>query len=385
MKAKAKWLRASASYMGAVLFLLGAGLQVFADEDVQREEAANLAGVNQAGVELILDADLSQDDQTLLANAIDVNGSKAEKEEQTQGMVQTDPALFMVNNVSTKLNVREEPDKEAKIVGALYADCGGTIMERKNGWTKVKSGNLIGWANDEYLIYGDDARAMAAQVGATIGKVQISGLTVRKEPSRSASSFAVLAQGDMVEVFCLDGNYVGIDCEGRDGYIAREYVKLNFIIDHGETNEEIAQREKEEREAAAAAAAMSAARKEALKAEKEAVTAVYTDLQMLAAIVYTEAGNQPYEGQVAVAAVVLNRVNSPAYPNSVPGVLYASGQFSPVLSGRFAKCLEKGTYERCIQAAKDALAGVNPIGSACHFHRVGSRTDGIVIGDHIFY
>ena len=51
-----------------------------------------------------------------------------------------------MTNVSNTLNVRKEPDEEAEKIGYLYADCGGTILERKDGWTKLESGGLIGWA-----------------------------------------------------------------------------------------------------------------------------------------------------------------------------------------------------------------------------------------------
>lgn len=373
-------------FIGCSILLTIPSLRMLAQEEGEND-AATICGDSNAGVDKILNADLTKDDADLYADAIDVNGSKAStSEEESNVQTQSDDALFMVNDhVTTKLNVRKEPNKESDTVGALYADCGGTILERKNGWTKVQSGNLVGWAIDEFLSYGDEAKQMAAEVGTTLGTVQVNGLTVRREPNKSASSYGILSQGDVVEIFSHEGDYVGIDYEGGDGYVAAQYVKLTFIIDEGETNEEIEAREKAEREAAEAAKRDSELRRQQMDAERVVVSSTYSDLQLLAAIIYTEAGNQPYEGQVAVGAVVLNRVLSPAYPNSVAGVLYASGQFSPVRSGRFAKCLEKGTYERCLQAAQDALNGSNPIGAACHFHRAGTRTDGITIGDHVFY
>lgn len=77
-------------------------------------------------------------------------------------------------------------------------------------------------------------------------------------------------------------------------------------------------REKAEAEAAAAAQAEAAA---AQQAEKE----------LLASLIFCEAGNQPYEGQVAVGAVVMNRINSSSYPDTMEEVIYQSGQFSPAI------------------------------------------------------
>ena len=111
-----------------------------------------------------------------------------------------------------------------------------------------------------------------------------------------------------------------------------------------------------------------------------------TDLAMLAAIIECEAGNQPYIGQLAVGSVVMNRVTSTRFANSISAVLYASGQFSPVASGRFAIVLARGARETCVQAAQETLNG-NIVIDALYFHVYRSGVDnyGTVIGDHIFY
>ena len=107
---------------------------------------------------------------------------------------------------------------------------------------------------------------------------------------------------------------------------------------------------------------------------------------MLAAIIEWEAGNQSYEGKLAVGRVVVNRVNSPRFANSISGVIYASGQFTPVASGRFTIVLSRGASASCVQAAQEVLNG-NVTINALYFHvyRSGIDTYGTVIGDHIFY
>ncbi|MCI8292488.1 MAG: cell wall hydrolase [Hespellia sp.] len=107
------------------------------------------------------------------------------------------------------------------------------------------------------------------------------------------------------------------------------------------------------------------------------------DQELLAALIFCEAGNQPYEGQVAVGAVVLNRVNSGTYPNSIPEVIYQPGQFGPARTGWLDSVLANGGYtDTAMQAAGDALAGVNPIGDCLYF---GCGDYGILIGDHYFH
>ncbi len=111
-----------------------------------------------------------------------------------------------------------------------------------------------------------------------------------------------------------------------------------------------------------------------------------SDVAMLGAIIECEAGNQPYIGKLAVGSVVINRMNSSRFPNTMSGVLYAPGQFSPVASGRFAIVLARGASDSCMQAAEEVLNG-NIVIDALFFHVYRSGVDdyGTVIGDHIFY
>lgn len=117
------------------------------------------------------------------------------------------------------------------------------------------------------------------------------------------------------------------------------------------------------------------------KAEREA--AMRQNQALLAAIIYCEAGNQPYEGQVAVGAVIMNRVKSSAYPNTIEGVIYQSGQFGPAATGWLDQVRNSGSYaQNCMQAAVDALNGVNPIGGCLYFDQGGC---GMKIGAHYFH
>ncbi len=110
------------------------------------------------------------------------------------------------------------------------------------------------------------------------------------------------------------------------------------------------------------------------------------DRMLLANIIYCEAGNQPYEGQVAVGAVVMNRVLSAVFPNTVSGVIYQKNQFSPVASGRLAWALsiDKAT-DACYRAADEAMAGNTTVGNCLFFRTPIEGLTGIQIGGHIFY
>lgn len=109
-----------------------------------------------------------------------------------------------------------------------------------------------------------------------------------------------------------------------------------------------------------------------------------SDLALLAAIIECEVGNQSYECKLAVGSVVMNRVNSPLFSNTILGVLYEKGQFTPVASGRFADTLSRGADASCVQAASDVLAGTITLDKLFFKRNRGDR-DGIVIGDVLFY
>lgn len=111
------------------------------------------------------------------------------------------------------------------------------------------------------------------------------------------------------------------------------------------------------------------------------------DRYLLANLIYCEAGAEPYSGQVAVGSVVINRVLSSVYPDTVTGVIYQSGQFSPVASGRLALALSEGrATAACYQAADEVMGGTTNVGNCVYFR---TPVDGINpkyrIGGHIFY
>ena len=110
------------------------------------------------------------------------------------------------------------------------------------------------------------------------------------------------------------------------------------------------------------------------------------DRRLLANLIYCEAGGEPYEGQVAVGSVVINRVLSSKYPDTVVGVIYQSGQFSPVASGRLdlALATDKAT-DSCYRAADAAMSGISNVGNCVYFRTPIEGLTGINIGGHVFY
>ncbi len=110
------------------------------------------------------------------------------------------------------------------------------------------------------------------------------------------------------------------------------------------------------------------------------------DRMLLANLIYCEAGNQPYEGQLAVGSVVINRVLSSFYPDTVVGVIYQYKQFSPVGDGHLALALaENRATAACYKAADEAMSGQTNVGNCVYFRTPIEGLSGIQIGAHIFY
>lgn len=111
-----------------------------------------------------------------------------------------------------------------------------------------------------------------------------------------------------------------------------------------------------------------------------------SDRYLLANLIYCEAGGEPYAGQLAVGAVVINRVLSSVYPDTVTGVIYQKYQFSPVGSGRLALAMSQNkATASCYKAADEAMAGQTNVGNCVYFRTPIPGLTGIQIGGHIFY
>ena len=290
----------------------------------------------------------------------------------TSAMQENESDLVMVN-VQQAMNVRAEPSEESDKVGILYKDCGGRILERKDGWTRLKSGDLIGWASDEYLLFGEEAEAMADDVGNLIVTIQTDLLRVRVEPNTDAEVVGLLTVDDELEIIdFIDDDWISVDYQDETRYVSTEFVDVDFHIDEGETLAAIKKREEEERLAK-------------LTANRGAIVVGGDDLRLLAALIHCEAGSETYNGKLAVGAVVMNRVRSGAYPDTISGVIFASGQFTPAMSGKVARVYTSGNFASgCYEAAQAAINGETNVGDATHFRRAGNH-DGLLIDNQVFW
>ena len=293
----------------------------------------------------------------------------------------------LMPQVEEYLNVRTEASEEAEPAGKLPKGASAEIVESGDEWTKIKSGNVEGYVKNEFCVTGQEAQALANELGTTYATAVTGGVRVRETASseESVTILDVLEEGGKIKVDkdaeTVDG-WVSVKVGDSIGYVSAEYVNVELELGKAiSVEEERAAIEAAEAERKAEEAAQSQG---GGTQQKAAVAASYDDVTLLGALIQCEAGSECYEGQLAVGAVVMNRVRA-GYAGSISGVIYQSGQFTPALNGTMAGVLASGVSGSCIQAAQQAISGVDNVNGATSFRSVSSGMQGIVIGNHVFF
>lgn len=290
----------------------------------------------------------------------------------------------LMADVDEFLYVRAGGDENAEVVGKLYNGAVAEIVEVGDAWTHIISGNVDGYVKNDYCVTGEDAFAYAVENVETKAEIQTDGLRVRNEADEDGKILTAVSTGTTLTVDTAaetDDKWVAVKYGDSTAYVSADYVTTDLALGEAVTIEEekaaLAKKAAEEAKAAQVSGTQTV--------QKESVAASVDEVTLLAALIQCEAGNEIYEGQLAVGAVVMNRVRSGRYPGSVSGVIYEGGQFTPAGSGAVASVAANGPKASCIQAAQEALAGADNTGGATSFRRASSGMAGVVIGNHVFF
>lgn len=312
----------------------------------------------------------------------------------------------LMADVDDFLYVRADADADSEIVGKMYKGHRALIREQGETWTEIESGNVKGYVKNEYCIFGMDAYKYAKKHCDTIVEVETNGLRIRSEADPDASVIKAVGKGDELVVDTkadeVDG-WIAVEVDSQTCYVSSDYVTVKLDTGKAITMEEelaAIQAAEEAKAAKAAAAAASASSSSASSnssgssngqttststASGTSLAASADEETLLAALVECEAGGCGVECMTAVAAVVINRVQSGSFPNTIYSVIYQRGQFGPASSGRLERRLANGVSSSARQAARAALAGSDPTGGAKYFKLASSGHAGVVIGPIVFY
>ncbi|RHF94127.1 spore cortex-lytic protein [Roseburia sp. AM23-20] len=360
--------------------------QADSKEDETTQEADAVEDVQNADVDSETDTENTVD----VENTKDIENTKeTENIEDTENIQNTENAEWqnrLMADVDEFLYVRASGDADAEIIGKLYKGDVADVVENGDTWTHVVSGDVDGYVNNDYCVSGEDALDYAQENVETEAQVNTNGLRVRNAASEDASVITAVSEGTTLTVDTdaeTEDGWVAVKYKGQTAYVSADYVTTELALGEAVTIEEekAALAKKAEEEAAAKAAQT----KETTTVQNASVSASYDDVTLLAALIQCEAGNELYEGQLAVGAVVMNRLRSGAYPSSISGVIYQSGQFPPAGQGMVASIAANGPKSSCVQAAQQALGGSDNTGGATCFSRASSGRAGVVIGNHVFY
>ncbi|HKL99674.1 MAG TPA: cell wall hydrolase, partial [Mobilitalea sp.] len=291
------------------------------------------------------------------------------------------------------VNIRQEANTESEILGKLYSDSAAEILNTVGDWYYVESGSVKGYIKANYLRTNIPDEELIEKYGVLRIKVNVDGLNVREDPDTESERLTVVYQNERYPVVDLQEEWIKVDIKDENiiGYVKREHIEL--IADFKK-----AVSKKEEQELLKLQAEERIKQETAVKYRDE-LDYTYEELKLLSCLVHSEAGNQSYEGRLAVANVVLNRVKSSKYPSTIKDVIYQPGQFTVASSGSLAKQLKNydnyssSSQLLSIKAARGALEGANNIGSRLYFHSYkaalkkgyDSKSECVKLEDQLFW
>lgn len=202
----------------------------------------------------------------------DVEEAASELEEriQEEKNIEEQYTHLVIAKCNDYVNVRKEPSEEAEILGKLYnKSVGDFVSEADGGWYEITSGSVTGFVKAEYVVTGEDAIALAKEVGNRIATVTTTTLKVRQEPSTESACLGMVGLEDDLSVLEEGGNlgdWIKVPIEEGEGYVSTEFVSLTteFVKAESKAEEEA----RLAKEAAARKAAQAAAAKKTGKGKK---------------------------------------------------------------------------------------------------------------------
>lgn len=325
------------------------------------------------------------------------------------------------------VNVRAEASTDSAIVGHMNIGACGDVLAQADGWVQISSGDVKGYVKADYVTVGKEAYALAKQYYSMTAVAKEDGINLRAAASKDAEVVGAVYENVTYTVTPekTDDAWVCLQvATGAEGYASADYMEVTegyrvaepvdeVEAENDATSEDITSTTEEKK---ATGSVEENKQTTQTTTEKPSTTQQTTteattqannsstigsssrtpvslsdaDINLMAAVMTLECGSESYEGQLAVANVILNRLQSGAWGNTISSVVYAANQFSVVSDSRLQGLIQNGAQASCIQAARDACAGNNNIGDLMSFRparNVDTSTLGTYkqIGNHVFF
>ena len=302
---------------------------------------------------------------------------------------------FSIASVSKSLNIRKGPGTNYDIVGKLYKDNYALIEGESDGWVKISTGSVEeGYVSSKYLLPAEEVIKKCDEDKLVTAYITASVLNVRTGPGTWYDTVTKIKKGQAYPVHLGKSykDWIAVElADGTIGYVSEKYVTFNFKLKAGLTLEEVHEKELQDSMEAAMAKNQIHSIKETFRTP---MTMTDEELYLFATVIYTEAGDQGYEGMLAVANVILNRMEDGYWGTTLEEVLFAPGQFSGAAQELIDRAQRRGIPEKCYDAGREALAGRNNIGDFMFFRTIDSAyrtkdystyTKFYILNGHVFY
>lgn len=413
-----------------VVIALGAGIVMIAGNGRTKDSAAQIASGN---VEEIV----ALDGSVTYMEASGTNQIRADLEAQmTAGKEAREKEIVAAAAASEfadkfaanrdDVNVRAEASTDADLVGHMNIGACGDVVAQADGWVQITSGDVQGYVKADYVVFGEDAYELAKQYYLATAVAKEDGINLRAAADQNAQVVGAVYENVTYTVDTDNSTDAWVCLEvsaGSKGYASADYMEVTEGYRVAEPVAGAQVETTEDKTTAETATTETQKKTEgSVKEEKKSTTQTTTqvpsttqsttqasgnessigttsrtpvslsdaDINLMAAVMTLECGNESYEGQLAVANVILNRLQSGSWGSTISDVVYAKNQFAVVSDSRFAGLVANGAQASCIQAARDACAGTNNIGNMTAFRPTWNIDTSTLstykqIGNHVFF
>lgn len=274
-----------------------------------------------------------------------------------------EPFVFTkaIANVTDYVNIREGASTNTPVLGRLFKDGIVEVLGIEGQWAYISSGNVTGYIFTEYLHLGEQALAYADQITAYNVKVTANSLNIRSGPGTDYEKLGSTTYGATFPALLSLSNKEWIAIQYTADTVAYVYADYVALV----CNQRVAMTLAEIATAERTAKIEKTHVKSIPVTYRDPISITDEDLRVFALVVAAEAYWEPYEGKLAVANVILNRLIGGKYGDTVYDVVTAPGQFSGY------NHIDKFTgydLSDCYAACREALSGKNNIGDFVFFH-----------------
>ncbi len=296
---------------------------------------------------------------------------------------------YVISKVKTAVNVRKEPNTDSEIVGKFRVNSYAKIIERLEGWTLITSGDVTGYVSNDYLYMDEEAIALVDSLDAFSVIIRAGKMNVREEPNTNCAIIGSALGGQEYTWYpeLSDDNWFAIQyTDEKIAYVSAAYTETKSKLDKALT---MAQEEARARADMFAKAMEYSKKHPPSQVNRAPINLTDEELYLMAVVIAMEALDEPYEGKLMVANVIVNRILNGYWGKTLKEVVYAPGQFTGANSGRVEAFWNRAN-EDCKRAAYEAAMGNNNIGDFLFFISIGKAkfdlyTKYYVFHGHCFY